>query len=184
MPRYRALLGLRAAWLARSGYMWAIAPTLARRAGLTDADLRRIAQGPDAPGGPVRGSTLLRSADELHIDSFISDASWKTLSARFDLPQMIDTIDTTAETTMYSGLFNSLGSRLNRGSSIDCRRDSRTRSPRSEPTCASTHAADRAGGGAAGGRGGGANVFRTFNKHPPADRVRGAINTHITGCTR
>jgi alkylhydroperoxidase family enzyme len=32
-----------------------------------------------------------------------------------------------------------------------------------------------------GGRGGGANVFRTFNRNPPADRVRGAINTHITG---
>jgi alkylhydroperoxidase family enzyme len=24
-------------------------------------------------------------------------------------------------------------------------------------------------------------VFRTFNRNPPADRVRGAINTHITG---
>jgi alkylhydroperoxidase family enzyme len=33
---------------------------------------------------------------------------------------------------------------------------------------------------AAGGRGGaGGNVFRTFNRNPPADRVRGTMNTHV-----
>ena len=36
MPRYRAILGLRTAWLARSNYLWAHRATLARRAGLTD----------------------------------------------------------------------------------------------------------------------------------------------------
>jgi alkylhydroperoxidase family enzyme len=32
---------------------------------------------------------------------------------------------------------------------------------------------------AAGGRGAGGNVFRTFNRNPPADRVRGTMNTHV-----
>lgn len=182
MPRYRALLGLRAAWLARSNYLWAHRAALGRRAGLTDADLRRIAQGPDAPGWDPFEATLLRTSDELHIDSFISDASWKTLSARFDLPQMIDTIDTTAEATMYAGLFNSLGVEIEPGFvdrlppgipyTVSAKRTNlrvypTPRIPPAEPT--------------PGGRGGGANVFRTFNRHPPADRVRGAINTHITG---
>ena len=182
MPRHRALLGLRAAWLARSGYMWAHRATLARRTGLTDADLRRIAQGPDAPGWDPFEATLLRSADELHIDSFISDASWKTLSARLDLPQMIDTIDTTAETTMYSGLFNSLGIEIEPGivdrlpSGIPYTVGAKRTNLRVYPTPRIPPAE-----APPGGRGGGANVFRTFNRHPPADRVRGAINTHITG---
>ena len=182
MPRYRALLGLRAAWLARSSYMWAHRATLARRAGLTDAELRRIAQGPDAPGWDPFEATLIRTADELHIDSFISDASWKTLSARFDVPQMIDTIDTTAETTMYAGLFNSLGVEIEPGfvdrlpSGIPYTVSAKRTHLRVYPTPRIPPAE-----APPGGRGGGANVFRTFNRHPPADRVRGAINTHITG---
>ena len=182
MPRYRALLGLRAAWLARSNYLWAHRATLGRRAGLTDAELRRIAQGPDAPGWDPFEATLLRTADELHIDSFISDASWKTLSARFDIPQMIDTIDTTAETTMYAGLFNSLGVEIEPGfvdrlpSGIPYTVSAKRTNLRVYPTPRIPPAEVPPGG-----RGGGANVFRTFNRHPPADRVRGAINTHITG---
>jgi alkylhydroperoxidase family enzyme len=181
-PRHRALLGLRAAWLARAGYMWAHRATRARRTGLTDADLRRIAQGPDAPGWDPFEAALLRSADELHIDSFISDDSWKTLSARFDLPQMIDTIDTTAETTMYSGLFNSLGIEIEPGivdrlpSGIPYTVGAKRTNLRVYPTPRIPPAE-----APPGGRGGGANVFRTFNRNPPADRVRGAINTHITG---
>ena len=39
LPRHRSLLGLRAAWLARSNYLWAHRAPAARKAGLTDADL-------------------------------------------------------------------------------------------------------------------------------------------------
>jgi len=182
MPRYRAILGLRTAWLARSNYLWAHRATLARRAGLTDADFLRIAQGPDAQGWDPFEATLLRAADELRVDAFISDASWKALSARFDIPQMIDTIDTVAETTMYAGVFNSVGVEIEPGFvdrlpggvpvTVSAKRTNlraypNPRIPPAEPQ--------------PGGRGGGANVFRTFNRNPPADRARGAINTHITG---
>jgi 4-carboxymuconolactone decarboxylase len=179
-PRHRWLLGLRAAWLTRSNYLWAHRAPQARKAGLTDAELRRIAQGPDAAGWDAFEVLLLRAADELIVDSFISDATWKALSARYDVPQMIDTIDTVAETTMYAGVFNTLRVQIEPGIADRLPSDipyavgaKRTnlrvvgtpRIPPSEPP--------------AGGRGGGANVFRTFNRHPPADRVRGAINTHV-----
>jgi alkylhydroperoxidase family enzyme len=181
-PRHRAILGLRTAWLARSNYLWSHRATLARRAGLTDADVLRIAQGPDAPGWDPFEATLLRATDELRVDAFISDASWKSLSARFDIPQMIDTIDTVAGTTMYAGVFNSVGVEIEPGVvdrlpggvpvTVSAKRTNlraypNPRIPPAEPP--------------PGGRGGGANVFRTFNRNPPADRVRGAINTHITG---
>jgi alkylhydroperoxidase family enzyme len=181
-PRHRAILGLRTAWLARSNYLWAHRATLARRAGLTDADLRRIAQGTDAPGWDPFEAALLRTADELRVDAFISDASWKTLSAHFDVPQMIDTIDTVAETTMYAGVFNSLGVEIEPGFvdrlpagvpvTVSAKRTNLRVYP--TPRLAPAEAPP-------GGRGAGANVFRTFNRNPPADRVRGAINTHITG---
>lgn len=179
-PRHRSLLGLRAAWLVRSNYLWAHRAPAARQAGLTDADLRRIAQGPDAGGWDAFEVLLLRAADELLVDSIISDSTWKALSARYDVPQMIDTIDTVAETTMYAGVFNSLGVQLEAGVmdrlpagvpyAVGAKRTNlrvvgTPRIPPSEPP--------------PGGRGGGANVFRTFNRHPPADRVRGAINTHV-----
>jgi len=178
-PRHRALLGLRAAWLSRSNYLWAHRATIARRDGLTDADLRRIAQGADAAGWDAFDATLLRAADELLVDSFIADATWKALGARFDLPQMIDTIDTVAETTMYAGVFNSLGVQIEPGI-ID-------RLPSGIPYTVNAKQTNLRVVGtprippvdAPGGRGGGANVFRTFNRHPPADRVRGAINTHV-----
>jgi alkylhydroperoxidase family enzyme len=181
-PRHRALLGLRTAWLTRSNYLWAHRTAIARRDGLTDADLRRIAQGPDAPGWDQFEATLLRAADELHVDSFIADATWKTLATRYTLPQLIDTIDTAGETTMYAGLFNSIGVETEGGardrlpadvsSTITARRTNLrvVGTPRIAPAEP-----------APGARGGGANVFRTFNRHPPADRVRGALNTHITG---
>ena len=178
-PRHRALLGLRAAWLSRSNYLWAHRATIARRDGLTDADLRRIAQGADAAGWDAFDATLLRAADELLVDSFIADATWKALGARFDLPQMIDTIDTVAETTMYAGVFNSLGVQIEPGI-ID-------RLPSGIPYTVNAKQTNLRVVGtprippvdAPGGRGSGANVFRTFNRHPPADRVRGAINTHV-----
>ena len=49
-PRHRALLALRTAWLTRSQYLWAHRAPAARRNGVTDEELTRIARGPDAAG--------------------------------------------------------------------------------------------------------------------------------------
>src|SRR5688572_28552431 len=49
-PRHRQLLILRTAWLCRSEYVWAQHAAKGRAAGLTGAELTRIARGPDAPG--------------------------------------------------------------------------------------------------------------------------------------
>jgi 4-carboxymuconolactone decarboxylase len=179
-PRDRALLALRTAWLTRSEYLWAHRAALARREGFGDADLERIARGPDADGWGAFDRLLLRAADEMHIDSFISDATWAGLSERYDTAQMIDTIDTVGALTMHAGAANSLGVRIEAGvadrlpTSIPYRVaaertnlrlvDKAARIPPRAPE---------------GGRGIAANVFSTFNHNPAADRVRGAINTLV-----
>jgi len=179
--RHRALLGLRTAWLTRSGYLWAHRVPPSRESGLTSDEITRIARGPDAAGWDPFEAALLRAADELHIDSIISDATWATLSARYDIPQLIDTIDTVGGLTMHAGVINSLG--------IEIEADVKDRLPSVPFSVAAKRTNMRLEGrtprippqeAPPGGRGGGgANVFRTFNRNPPADRVRGAMNTHV-----
>ena len=105
----------------------------------------------------------------------------KALGARYYVPQLIDTIDTVGETVMYAGVFNSIGVAIEPGITdrlpsgipytVSAKRTNlrvvgTPRLPPAEPAP-----------GARGG--GGANVFRTFNRNPPADRVRGALNNHV-----
>lgn len=179
--RDRALLSLRALWLARADYLWAHRAALARSEGLTVADIDRVARGPDASGWSPFESTLLRAADELFVDSFISDATWAALGARYDLPQLIDTIDTVGALIMHAGAVGSLRIAIEPG--VEARRPAgipyriaaeRTnlrlvgKAPRIPPEIPedATFAA---------------NVFYTFRHYPPADSVLGAINTHVTG---
>src|SRR5512143_1999819 len=71
-PRHREILWLRTAWLARSNYMWAHRVPPARRAGLTAREIEGIAAGPDDPRWGTFEAALLRAADELHVDAFVS----------------------------------------------------------------------------------------------------------------
>ena len=104
------LMGLRAAWLCRSEATWAELAAEARGFGLGDADLRRVAEGPDAGWGPWDG-LMLRAMDELHRDAFLSDASWDELATRYNAPQLVDTIFGGAEFVLLATLANALGVR-------------------------------------------------------------------------
>jgi len=106
--RDRELLILRTAWLCRSSYVWAQRVDAARRAGISDAELERIARGPDAPGWKPLEAALLSAADELHVDAFISDATWTTLRAAYTNEQLVDLVFTVGEFTMISASVNSL----------------------------------------------------------------------------
>ncbi len=107
-PRDRELLILRTAWLCRSGYVWAHHAAAARQAGFTADDLVRIARGPSAVGWTPFEALLLRFADELHVSAFVSDATWRELTARYDTRQAMDAVFTVAEFTMVAGTVNSL----------------------------------------------------------------------------
>lgn len=196
-PRHRAILGLRTAWLTRSNYLWAHRASVARRAGLTNEELRRIAQGPDAKEWDGFEATLLRAADELHVDSFVADPTWRALAARYDTNQLIDLVDSVGAVTMHAGAINSLG--------VEIEPDVPDRLPSGIPYAVAAGRTNlRLVGKEAripplrpdqytpelrkrfdpdGSGRGAANVFVTFVRNPPADRLRGPINQHILNAT-
>ena len=114
-PRERELLILRTAWLARAEYEWGQHSEIARRAGLGETEIGRVAEGPEAAGWTEEEAALLRAADELLEESCLSDRSWSALRRRFSEIQMIDLVFTVGAYAMLAMALNSFGVRLDRG---------------------------------------------------------------------
>jgi alkylhydroperoxidase family enzyme len=196
-PRDRELVALRTAWLTRSEYLWAHHAAAAKKAGLADDDLRRIAAGPDAARWDAFDATLLRAADELHVDSFLSDATWLALTKRYDVNQMIDLVYGVGDLTMHAGALNSLGVEIETGFpdrlpggipyAVTAQRTNVRligKTARIAPlqphewTPELRKQLDPSGSGRPA-----ANVFATFVHNPPADALRNGVPGHIRGST-
>ena len=108
-PRQRELLALRTAWDCSSQYLWANHAPRAAGAGISADEMSRIARGPDAAGWDPLEATLLRAADELHRDTFISTPTWNSLAKTFGTEQLMDVTFTVAEFTELATLYNSIG---------------------------------------------------------------------------
>jgi 4-carboxymuconolactone decarboxylase len=107
-PRDRELLILRASALSHADYDWGHHVPAAQRAGLSDDEIARIAKGPEA-GWNAFDAALLRAADELHRDQFITDATWAELAKTYNERQLMDAIFTVGQYTMVSMFLNSAG---------------------------------------------------------------------------
>ncbi len=108
-PRARELLILRTGHRCKSAYEWGQHAFIARMIGITDAEIRRVIDGPDAPDWDPFESMLLRAADELHDDQALSDATWAALSKQYDTKQMFDLVFTVGQYTLVSMVLNTLG---------------------------------------------------------------------------
>jgi alkylhydroperoxidase family enzyme len=114
--RDRELLTLRTAWLCRGEYIWAShQDTYATKAGVTAEEVARVTKGPDAKGWSTFDSTLLRAVDELQASRFISDATWKALSERYNDRERLEVVLTVATYTMLAMYFNSTGGQMEQG---------------------------------------------------------------------
>jgi len=113
--REREILILRIGWLCQAEYEFAQHVLIGRRAGLSDADIQRIIDGPEAPGWDPFEATLCRAADELHANAFVSDATWQGLQTRYSPEQLMDTIFTVGQYNLVSMALNSLGVELDPG---------------------------------------------------------------------
>ena len=103
-PRVRHLLILRTAWLCGNDVVWSL-----HASGLPAAERRRVAQGVSASGWSEADQALLRTADELFRLSSVSDATWRAISAAYDLHGVMDIVETVNHFTVMSLLYNSIG---------------------------------------------------------------------------
>lgn len=116
-PKTRELIILRTAWLMKTEYEWAHHVPLAKEAGLTDAEITRVAQGADAKGWSEEQAALLRACDELRRETFVSDATWKALNKYYDTQKLLEIIYTSGGYAMTAIAINSLGIQLEPGNS-------------------------------------------------------------------
>ncbi len=116
--RDRELIILRAAWRCGAGYEWGQHVSIARQAGLTDAEISRVAQG-STPGSGGNGTgwapedaALLTAVDQLVGDHLIGDTVWAELRGRYTDEQLIEITLLAGHYAMLAGALNSFGTRL------------------------------------------------------------------------
>jgi AhpD family alkylhydroperoxidase len=105
-PRERELLVLRVAWVTRCAFEWAYHEPLARRVGLTDAEIRAITVGRADPAWDEPDVALLTAADELEQTSTISDATWAALRSRYDDEQLLEIVTVVGQYRLVAGITN------------------------------------------------------------------------------
>ena len=114
-PREREILILRVGWQCQAAYEFGQHTVIGRASGLTDEEIARITEGPEAPGWSERDRLLIQAADELVADAFLSDATWQALSRHYDTEQLIDLVFCVGQYNMVSMALNTLGVQLDEG---------------------------------------------------------------------
>ena len=166
-PRHRALLILRTAWLTQSANLWATHASRAGAAGLSAAEVQRVAAGP-AEGWSAFEAVLLGLADELFRNASVTDQTWDALAEQYDLYHMVDAVVTVNETTANAILFNSLGIQPDDNTTARIPTDDvayRVVVPDREPSLTVPRIEPLEGDGL--------RVSRTFGRHPDMAAARG-----------
>jgi 4-carboxymuconolactone decarboxylase len=113
--RESELLALRASWNAQSDFEWGHHVKYAQVAGLSDAEIARIAEGPSARGWSESDRDLLLVADQLHAKQQIDDALWQRLAGRYAPDQLVELPFVVGQYTMLSMVANMTGVALEAG---------------------------------------------------------------------
>lgn len=116
--REREIVILRIGYLCRSGYEWTQHVAIGKQSGLTDDEVSRLKAGADAGWGAA-DAALIRAADELHNDQFISEPTWQALGAHFSDKQRMDVVFTAGQYTQVSMMLNTFGVQLDEGQTLD-----------------------------------------------------------------
>ena len=110
--RDKELLILRTAWLSRGDYIWGRHNLMGQDAGLTIEEIARVAMGPKASGWSEFDALLLRTADELHINRFVSQETWDGLAGRYTEEQLREVVLIVGNYTQLAMFQNTLGVQL------------------------------------------------------------------------
>jgi len=104
-PNLRELAILRAGYLCRAPYEFSQHIAFGRRAGLSDEQVRGVAQ-PDASLFDAKQLAVLAYAGELTSDSRVSDATYAAVAAFLNAEEIV-------ELTMVTGFYNMVSRTLN-----------------------------------------------------------------------
>ncbi len=109
LPRDESeLLILRVAHATGCDYEWHHHEKIGLTAGLSAEEIERVREGPEAEGWSPRRRAMLRAADELLADNFISDSVWAELSAELSDTRLIELCLLVGHYEMLAGTLNSL----------------------------------------------------------------------------
>lgn len=105
--RERELVILRAAFRAGSAYEWGQHVVIARRAGLSDEEIERVAQ-PDARGWTEDEQALLDLVDQLAATEDVEDRTWARLERRWSIEQLLELVMMVGFYRMMAGYLRSV----------------------------------------------------------------------------
>lgn len=88
--RDRELAILRIGWLSQAPFEWGAHVKIAKRNGITAAEIERVIEGSAAPGWSKKDRVILRAMEELHLDSMISDETWAGLQEFYNDKKLIE----------------------------------------------------------------------------------------------
>ncbi len=111
-PRQRELLILRVAKLRHSEYEWAQHVVMAGDSGLSEREIARVANRPDAPEWSPLERAMLAAVDELVAAATVTDATWAALAAELDQQQLMDLVFTVGAYDTLAMAFRSFGVEL------------------------------------------------------------------------
>jgi len=114
--RDREVLILRTAWLTHCRVQWAYHEAPAARAGLTDADIGAIVEGPESAALEPWDRVLVKVIDQLHAHGTIDDATWDHLAAHYTDEQLIEVPLVAGHYLMIAYAVNSFGTPVPEGS--------------------------------------------------------------------
>ena len=115
--REREIVILRIGFLCKSGYEWTQHVAIGKREGLTDDEIARIKKGAGAGWSP-KDAVLIKLADELHHDQFVTDATWAEMTKHYTQKQCMDAVFTAGQYTQVSMFLNTFGVQLE-GQALD-----------------------------------------------------------------
>lgn len=105
--RERELVILRAAFRAGSAYEWGQHMVIARREGLSDEEIQRVAR-PGAPGWTEDDQALLDLVDQLAETDDVQDGTWARLESRWSVEQLLELVMMVGFYRMMAGYLRSV----------------------------------------------------------------------------
>jgi 4-carboxymuconolactone decarboxylase len=112
--REREIVILRTAWQTGSVYEFGQHTRLGRAAGLTEAEIARLAK-PGGEGWPEADADLLDLVADLAREDRVSDATWTRLAGRWSEAQLLELLALVGFYRMTAGILNSAGVELEPG---------------------------------------------------------------------